>query len=186
MGGKIGHKVSQRSIDALKGYSNSRIGKKGSGSSGTKHTEEWKANRRLRKRPEEERKRVSEALKLAYATGKKVASWTGKKFSDEHRKKISDSVPKGADCNFWKGGITPTYKKRRYENLKLNGGHHSVGEWETLKAQYNWTCPHCSRIEPEIKLTKDHIIPVFHGGSSNIENIQPLCAQCNSRKNDRI
>jgi len=74
---------------------------------------------------------------------------------------------------------------RRKIRLKQNGGFHSIGEWETLKAQYNWTCPNCSKKEPDIKLTKDHIISVFNGGSDNIENIQPLCKSCNSKKSTK-
>lgn len=74
------------------------------------------------------------------------------------------------------------YKVRR----KGNGGSHTLGEWETLKARYNWTCPGCGKHEPEIKLTEDHIIPISLGGSNNIENIQPLCRSCNSRKHTKI
>lgn len=92
----------------------------------------------------------------------------------------------------WKGGVTKAEgynsfraSKRRIKKL-FNGGFHTLGEWETLKAQYNWTCPACGKSEPEIKLTEDHIIPLIKGGSDNIENIQPLCRSCNSSKRVKI
>lgn len=75
---------------------------------------------------------------------------------------------------------------RRKVRLLKNGGFHSKGEWENLKAQYNWTCPSCHKSEPKISLTKDHIVPAIKGGSNNIENIQPLCRPCNSRKHSKI
>lgn len=77
-------------------------------------------------------------------------------------------------------------RNRRKLRLLKNGGFHSLAEWETLKAQYNWTCPSCGKAEPEIILTKDHIIPALKGGSNNIENLQPLCRPCNSRKHSKI
>mgnify|MGYP001585303707 CR=1 FL=1 len=84
---------------------------------------------------------------------------------------------------------------KRYRNWQKNlwhhrrrsaQGSHTFGEWETLKAQYNWICPACKRKEPEIKLSIDHIIPLSKGGSDNIENIQPLCRNCNCQKWTRV
>ena len=34
-------------------------------------------------------------------------------------------------------------------------------------------------------LVIDHIIPVSRGGTSERENLQPLCVDCNTKKSDR-
>ena len=108
--------------------------------------------------------------------------WTGKKRENCSKEKHYN----------WQGGLATNkeYRKVLQQNReakkKGNGGSHTLGEWETLKAQYNWTCLMCGKQEPEIKLTEDHIIPISRGGSNNIENIQPLCTSCNSRKHDKI
>lgn len=92
----------------------------------------------------------------------------------------------------WQGGrskdISFYKRQRRMRKLGIGGigGSHTKAEWQTLKAQYNWTCPCCKKREPEIKLTADHIIPIIKGGSDNIENIQPLCRSCNSKKYIKI
>lgn len=98
----------------------------------------------------------------------------------------------GEKSGNWRGGISkdPHYgslmaHKRRVREIEA-GGSYTIGEWETLKAQYNWTCPCCKRTEDEAPLTVDHIIPISRGGSNNIENIQPLCKSCNSRKRTKV
>jgi len=75
------------------------------------------------------------------------------------------------------------FRNQRYKARKRNAeGSHTFGEWELLKRQYGYTCPACGKMEPEIKLTEDHIISLSKGGSDWIENIQPLCVKCNTIK----
>ena len=73
-------------------------------------------------------------------------------------------------------------KRIRRERLKKFGGSHTTNEWNLLKAQYDFTCPSCKLKEPEIKLTRDHILSLSNCGTDDITNIQPLCVKCNSKK----
>lgn len=80
----------------------------------------------------------------------------------------------------WKGGLDST--KMRRARLAGSQGFYTEQQWEDLKKKLNYTCLACKRKEPEIKLTRDHIVPVVHGGSNFISNIQPLCLPCNQTK----
>jgi 5-methylcytosine-specific restriction endonuclease McrA len=72
--------------------------------------------------------------------------------------------------------------RRRARKLAA-GGAHTEDEWQSLKAFYDYRCLCCGKREPEIRLTRDHVIPLTEGGTDSIDNIQPLCARCNSKKN---
>jgi 5-methylcytosine-specific restriction endonuclease McrA len=75
-------------------------------------------------------------------------------------------------------------RTRRNRKYKAEGSH-TEAEWAALKAQYNYTCLCCRRHEPDITLTRDHIIPITQSGSDWITNLQPLCHTCNSSKNTK-
>lgn len=95
----------------------------------------------------------------------------------------------------WRGGVSNTeahrrwkaknprrmahLKAARYARERGAKGSHSLEQWESLKAKHDHKCVGCG--EAKI-LTRDHIIPLALGGSHHIENIQPLCRNCNSRK----
>jgi len=74
-------------------------------------------------------------------------------------------------------------KARRYAREKGAVGNHTLKEWNDLKESYGNVCAYCKR---NIKLSKDHIIPLSKGGTDYIENIQPLCHNCNSKKHNHI
>lgn len=59
-------------------------------------------------------------------------------------------------------------------------GRHTKEEWEALKAEFGHRCVQCGR--SGYHLDKDHIIPLYQGGSDGLDNLQPLCAWCNASK----
>lgn len=74
-------------------------------------------------------------------------------------------------------------KARRYAREKGAEGSHSLDEWNSLLIKHNNKCAICFQSKP---LTKDHIRPLSKGGSDYIENIQPLCKNCNSKKHNKL
>lgn len=74
--------------------------------------------------------------------------------------------------------LTKGYHSRR----KGAVGEHSLLEWNRLCELFGNKCLSCGL---KVKLTKDHIVPLSKGGTDYIENIQPLCISCNSKKGNR-
>jgi len=129
--------------------------------------------------------------------GKKHPNWKGgfpycrvcKKQLSDRKAKICLECMKGLNNPNWKGGISETLENywgiRRLRKKNAEGSH-TKEEWQELKKKYNYMCLCCKRFEPEITLSKDHIIPLSLGGKDSIENIQPLCRSCNSIKYTKI
>ena len=75
----------------------------------------------------------------------------------------------------------------KYQTLKKNAvGSHTPEEWNELKKQFGNQCLCCHKTEPEVKLTKDHVVSVSIGGTNNADNLQLLCSSCNSSKKSKI
>ena len=141
--------------------------------------------------------------KMPKGFGEKVRlRMLGTKQSEATKRKRNISLQRINGSN-WRGGVTLdkkykyninkkwNVKNREYRNflgrkrnyLKKNAsGSHTFEEWNNLKIIYRYMCLCCKRVEPEIKLTEDHIVPLFFSGTNFIWNIQPLCQSCNSKK----
>jgi 5-methylcytosine-specific restriction endonuclease McrA len=79
-------------------------------------------------------------------------------------------------------------QKRSYRLSRARQfGFHSKKEWLEMKAFFKNTCAMCFGEKGYPNVEKDHILPLFIDGSSDgLENLQPLCAHCNSCKSDAV
>jgi 5-methylcytosine-specific restriction endonuclease McrA len=84
----------------------------------------------------------------------------------------------------------------RRRRKKQVGGSYTLEQWEALKEEFNNRCANCGK---QKTLEADHIVPVSHWSTffgdwvalglikyqcNDIENIQPLCRDCNVQKSD--
>lgn len=101
----------------------------------------------------------------------KLAERCGFAICDRCAGKVSDSY------NEWHGGGC-------YPPLKPKLPRKNISPAVKLKIfqRDGYRCVHCGTSDA---LTIDHIQPVSKGGSNEDENLQTLCAPCNSRKGDR-
>lgn len=71
-------------------------------------------------------------------------------------------------------------KNRRRARLMEATGEVTAEEFAELCLLYEGKCLACGR--DDIRMTMDHVVPLSKGGSNTIDNIQPLCMPCNSKK----
>lgn len=106
----------------------------------------------------------------------------------EYRRKHArkpEALASRAELRQRKPEIRIAANNARRARLKKAEGRFTAKEWSNLKRKYEYTCLCCGRREPEIKLHADHVQALADGGSNDIGNIQPLCAECNTRKGMR-
>lgn len=87
-------------------------------------------------------------------------------------------------CRVWSGtskgrANSVVQSNRRRARLVNSEGSFTASQWSTLKRRYRHRCLCCGKRR---KLTPDHVVPLVLGGDNRIENIQPLCGPCNSKK----
>src|ERR1700676_2110312 len=104
-----------------------------------------------------------------YAAHSRRAQEASKRWRDKNRKRVNEK--------------SREYSKKHREQYRMHcisrrtrktaaGGSFTVSEWKTLCKKHKHRCLCCTKRR---KLTADHVLPISKGGTSNIENIQPLC-----------
>lgn len=123
-------------------------------------------------------------------------------------KKISYNIQYAKDnrkkSNGWKRKWSKNNPEKVIHNRKQYiyrkkgaGGKFTRNEWIELKNRIGNKCMKCGKLESEIELTADHIIPIKRWKiwrrknnvdykCNDIQNIQPLCRSCNSSKSSII
>ena len=69
-------------------------------------------------------------------------------------------------------------RQERMREARAKGRHTKQG-WDEMVAASASTCARCGAVGP---VCKDHILPIYQGGSDSLRNIQPLCWPCNESK----
>lgn len=112
---------------------------------------------------------------------------------DRQRKNNPEYKARKLEREYERLRTEPAYKARRRHSLKTHKYRrrawieqsqtsYTQQEWDQVCARYKHRCLRCGQSKP---LTPDHVTPLSRGGSNSIENIQPLCLDCNRWKRDQ-
>lgn len=143
----------------------------------------WRENNREKSRETDKKWRKANPEKVK-AKQKKHKTNNREKINEGNRayRKKNRKRFNELELEYWrnnperKAAISHRYRARKTQA----GGGFTVQEWRELCTQYDSHCiyPGCERTD----LHADHVIPVSKGGTSNIDNIQPLCGHHNQVK----
>ena len=118
-----------------------------------------------------------------------------KRYRDSHKKERSESFKKWYEKNkermnelhrLWVSKNKESARqidRKQYARRKKAKGNFTLKEWEEVKKKHGYRCAICKKMK---KLTVDHIIPLSKNGTNYIQNIQSLCKNCNSSKNNKL
>ena len=128
---------------------------------------------------------IAQALLTEFFTQNGDGKWHQKRCDAEREKwtakrdaKIESG--KAGALNKW-GNSEDLAKSNRSERLAnaRRLARHSAAEWQAILWVCGNVCVKCGAVED---IVKDHILPIYRGGSDGIENIQPFCRSCNAAK----
>lgn len=93
----------------------------------------------------------------------------------------SEKARASASQKWGNSSLANSLKRSERLSIARTKESHTKEQWEELKSFFG-RCVICGKGEDEVKLVKDHIIPIYQGGSDGITNLQPLCQSCSARK----
>lgn len=127
----------------------------------------------------------SERAKAVVVSGKKRAAAMIRHHGKDHDADPGSSSEDGGGGSGG-GGDERSEKPIDHGKLRLERmtaaralGRHTPQEWSAMMTFHGGACLLCKSTKD---ITKDHIQPVYQGGSDAIENLQPLCHGCNASK----
>lgn len=89
---------------------------------------------------------------------------------------------KGKEKKYYKNNpekIRAKSMKRHAAKRGAGGRGVTAEQWIDIVNKYDGKCLCCGIYK---KMTMDHVIPLIKGGDHDVNNIQPLCQSCNSKK----
>lgn len=148
-------------------------------------TKDWQENNKehyveYKKKYREEHKIVIHDKNKKYREDNKdMISKRFDRYRKENKEKISERNKKFAKEN--KELVNVKSQRRRAIKRKLSSSL-TVKQWNQVKLYFNNYCCYCGE---EKTLTQEHFIALTKGGEYTINNIIPVCQNCNSRKNTK-
>ncbi len=128
--------------------------------------------------------------KQYYEDHKEIIAERGIQYRKDNKERRAENAKKWAENNRDKRNAS---KHNRRARKAKNGGSHTGEQWVALYNFFNGLCLHPECLADNLSyplhgegcIHKDHIISVFNGGTSYIDNYQPLCEPHNLSKNKK-
>ena len=93
-----------------------------------------------------------------------------------------------ADARFNLDKIRSVFRKEqeRIANKPRKDAQKFIAKKHTRETVFLLHGSRCLKCYSESNIALDHVVPIFLGGENKIENLQPLCQSCNSKKGTKI
>jgi 5-methylcytosine-specific restriction endonuclease McrA len=131
----------------------------------------------LRAWRDENRERLAAQQRIYYQNNKEKADEATRRWREENPDYWKHHIPKWREEN---RQLVRHYNSQRRARKAQALGSHTEQEWRDLCESFGDACLACGAAE--VRLTRDHIVPLTLGGSNDVANLQPLCGPCNSKK----